>query len=383
MLFLVHFRIRHKVGGSLSKRQLSTTLFAFAIFWLFSGPSVAHAGLELSESFLEPPQVDKPTPVKMYLYLDDVNRIDVSTHTYEVTAQLVMEWQDARVSSLFKPGNPESVLEFEGVEAVEIMKKLWHPEVEIMNERGERKIGVRALDIHRDGRVSVYEKFDSQAHLEGDMFYFPFTVAELRLAFNAFEQDKSEMELQPAKFESQSGATMDDVIIGPWSYLLKSTETKTTHRSNEPNRKYSRVDFLLKVRRDLISGISIALLPILLIWVCSSALLWIDAAEFSSYGSPRIGGLLTLLLTCVTLQLTMESRLPSVSYLTLPNLLFYETIVLLTAGICLSVVYVHRYHRVSKEKARTFDRTLRITYPIVAVTVFILALIVFAFQTRL
>ena len=363
-------------------RRLAAGVSVFVLLSLLACSAAAHSGMELPEQFIEPPSVTKPTEVKMDLYLDDINRIDVALHSYDVTAQLVMEWHDSRVASLFKPNDPESVLEFEGFEAVEILKQLWHPEVEIKNERGERKTGVRALDIHRDGRVNLYEKFDSQAHLEGDMYFFPFTVAELRLAFNAFEQDNEEMVLKPATYDAQAGSVMDDIIIGPWSFLSKSVEAKTTTRSDEPKATYSRIDFLLKVQRDLASGVAITILPILLIWVCSSALLWIDAAEFNSYAGPRIGGLLTLLLTSVALQLTLETRLPSVHYLTAPNILFYETILLLTSGICLSVVYIHRYHRVSKEKAREFDRVLRLAYPVVAVLFLAVALFAFSFQPR-
>ncbi|MFZ4506069.1 MAG: hypothetical protein ACOYON_00040 [Fimbriimonas sp.] len=357
-------------------------LLGAVLFWILPGNCLAKGGFELSDSFLEPPMVNRPTEVTANLYLEDVNRIDVTAHSFDVTAQLVMQWRDVRLAKLFRPEDPLQAREFEGFAAIEILKKLWHPEVEILNERGQRKTGVRGLEIHRDGRVSLFEKFDSQAHLEGDMYFFPFTVARLRLAFDAFSQNGREMKLTPGAFGAQAGLTMDEVVVGPWSYLSKGVESRESRRADEPDASYSRVDFVVDVQRDIPSGVAITILPILLIWICSTALLWIDSGEFTSYAGPRIGGLVTLLLTSVALQLTLETRLPSVHYLTAPNLLFYETILLLTSGICLSVVYMHLYHRVSKEKARLFDRRLRFGYPIFAVVFLVVALAAFSYQVR-
>lgn len=347
-----------------------------ALLWLIAAQETARANIEWPENLVGPPSATAPTTVEMSLYLDDVNHIDVATNSYEVTGQLVMEWHDERLAALFTLNDAPAVLEFQGDAAADALASLWHPAVEIMNERGQRSTGVHALDIHPDGRVKLYEKFDSLAHLEGDMHLYPFVDVDLRLAFSAFLQPQSELMLHAERFEFGNGQSADAVIVGPWNYLSMASEDSTSHRSDEPDVLFSRADFVLSVQRDTLSGISIYLLPILLIWICSFSLLWLDAAEFNSYASPRIGGMLTLLLTTVALQLTLESRLPSVHYLTLPNVLIYVTIFLMTLNICLTVTYIHTYHRQSKERARRIDRTARWVYPILAIAAVVCALVV-------
>jgi hypothetical protein len=318
----------------------------------------------------------------MSLYLDDVNRIDVATNSFEVTGQLVMEWHDERLLALFAADNARTALEFEGDAVPDVLSQLWHPAVEIMNERGQHNTGVHSPDIPPDGRVKLYENFDSLAHLEGDMHLFPFVHVNLRLAFNAFVQNQSELLLKAERFEFQHGASADAVITGPWSFVALMMVEDAAYRSDDQHLLFPRVDFVLTVQRNLVSGLSIFLLPVLLIWLCAFSLHWLDAAQFNSYGSPRIGGMLTLLLTTVALQLTWESRLPSVHYLTLPNVLIYVTILLLTLSISLSVVYIHYYHSRSKEQARTFDRVARRAYPALAVLTMIGAVLVLLLQTR-
>lgn len=358
------------------------TIFATTLAWLLFGPGSAQAQVEWPDNLNEPPRATEPTTVAMSLYLDDVNRIDVATNSFEVTGQLVMAWHDERLTTLFAADNARSALEFEGDAVADVLAQLWHPAVEIMNERGQRNTGVRALDIHPDGRVKLYEKFDSLAHLEGDMHLFPFVQVNLRLAFNAFVQNQSELLLLAERVEFQHGASADAVITGPWSFVALTMVEGATYRSDEPHLLYPRVDFVLTVQRNLGSGLSIFLLPVLLIWICAFSLLWLDAAQFNSYGSPRIGGMLTLLLTTVALQLTWEARLPSVHYLTLPNVLIYVTILLLTLSISLSVLYIHVYHNRSKEQARTFDRLARWAYPALALLAVIGAVLILVLQTR-
>lgn len=358
------------------------TVFASILAWLLFGQEAAQAQPAWPDNLSDPPRSTEPTTVAMSLYLDDVNRIDVATNSYEVTGQLVMEWHDERLTSLFKPVDDRPVLEFEGSAVPALLTKLWHPALEIMNERGQRNTGVRSLDIHPDGRVKLYEKFDSLAHLEGDMHLFPFVQVKLRLAFNAFVQNQSELILKAKRFEFEHGESADTVIVGPWRFVAMTFIEDATRRSDEPDIRFSRVDFVLALQRNLLSGIAIFLLPILLIWICLFSLLWLDLAEFNAGASSRIGEMLTLLLTSVALQLTLESRLPTVHYLTLPPLLIYVTLLLVTLGISFSVFYMHYYHRRSKEQALAFGRAARWALPAFAVLVTIFIVLALFLQTQ-
>lgn len=315
---------------------------------------------------LDPPRADAPTEVEVDLYLDDLTDISVARNSFRTTAQMVLEWDDRRLVRLLGASDRDERT-FEGGAAEEMLARIWHPEIEIMNERGQRTASARSLRITREGRASLYEKFDTEAHLHGEMYLFPFVTARLRLAISAVMQNERVMKLVPGKFEAQAGSDMNEVLTGPWRVEGQETAVSSTPRSHEPGLGYSLLEFTILARRDPLSGFGFSILPILLIWVIASALLWIDAAQFTSYGSPRIGGLLTLLLTTVALQLTFENRLPGVHYLTVPEILSYVTMVLLTGGIILSIAFVYVYHSVSKEGAKTLDHRVRRVFPVTLV----------------
>lgn len=333
-------------------------------------PSIAASNPEAG--MMNPPLMDAPTPVEVDIYFDDLTDISVARNSFRATMQMVLRWTDPRLAGLFSPEDPNT-RNLEGQAAEALLARIWHPEVEIMNERGQRRASARALRISQDGRASLYEKFDTEAHLHGDMYFFPFVTAQLRLAVSAVMQDENSLVLVPDVFAAQAGLNMNDIITGPWRFERIETKVSTTRRSHEPELGYSLLECSIIARRDLLSGFGFSILPILLIWVIASALLWIDAAQFTSYGSPRIGGQITLLLTTVALQLTFENRLPGVLYLTVPEILSYTTMVLLTLGIIFSVAYIYVYHSVSKEAARRLDHWIRRAFPLTLVATSLLS----------
>lgn len=318
-----------------------------------------------------PPNGDKTTPVEMSLYLDEVTRIDVATHTYDVTAQLVLEWRDPRAVAAFPELEAGRPIEFDGEQVSKTLNNFWHPAVEINNEEGQRSVGVRSLDIYPDGRVKLYEKFDTVANLEGDMHLFPFATADLRLSFSAYHQDKAELELKPRRFEFKSGADAAEVIVGHWDFASMWSDEGEVRRSDEPDdaAAYAAADFVVRVRRDPGSSLSSFLLPPLLIVLVSLALLWLDAATHTSYCGPRIGGVITLILTTVALQLTLESKTPSVHYRTLLDNVYMGVIAMLTLNVALTVAYIAVFHTRSKAAAGVLDRRLKVGYPLVIVAV--------------
>lgn len=152
---------------SAPRKLAAATIFLVSIFCCL--PSKAASDLEAE--MMNPPQMDAPTPVKVDIYFDDLTDISVVRNSFRVTAQMVLQWADPRLARLFNPKDPDT-RNLEGPAAEALLARLWHPEVEIMNERGQRRASARALRISRDGRATLYEKFDTEAHLHGDMYFF-------------------------------------------------------------------------------------------------------------------------------------------------------------------------------------------------------------------
>lgn len=346
-------------------RTVGAVLLAFAMLVLIEWPGLcASAAINFPEELVDPPNDSQPTRVEMSLYFDDVSRIDVFTHTYAVTGQLVMEWRDARLVPVLASQRGGRVAEYEGAEVVNILRQIWHPAIEISNEQNQRRVGVRALQLFPDGRIKLYEKFDSVPRLEGAMHLFPFVSAKLRLVFTATLQDLQELELLPRRFEFEAGERAETVIVGHWSFVSMATELKTSKRSDEPQILYPRVDFVMTVKREAFSGFITFILPLIMLALVSIPLLWLDPASGPPYGSPRVGGAVTLILTSVALQLTLRSRLPSVHYLVLMDYLFYLTLVMLTLSTVLTCYYVYLVTHDRKDAGRRLDRFIKVAYPV-------------------
>lgn len=351
------------ISAARSRAGRLVALLALLFVMTVSGSS-APAAITWPDDLVDPPSASQPTPVEMSVYLDDVSRIDVFSHTFSATAQLVMEWRDPRIIPVLAAQRGGHKEEVEGAAVLDVLRHIWHPALEVSNEQGQRRVGVRALELHPDGRIKLYEKFDSVPRLEGDMHLFPFVTAKLRLAFSAVLQDRGELELIGRRFEFEAGENAESVIVGHWNFVSLGMEAKTAKRSDVPETLYPRLDFVVTVDRHVFSGFATFILPMVLIALVSIALLWLDPAAAAAYAGPRVGGTLTLILTTVALQLTLRPRLPNVHHLVLPDYLFYLIIVMLTVSIFQSCAYAHLSVSGKKDTARYLDRTTKIAFPL-------------------
>lgn len=339
----------------------SVLLLTVLASWVVIRPAQA---ITLPDGYDLPPNATQPTVVDVSLYVDEVSHIDVTHQTFVITGQLVRKWQDPRLPKLFAAYPEASIMEFEGAEAKEKLQRLWHPVLQIVNEKGQRKTGVQSLQINRDGWVVLYEKFESEPHLSGDMQMFPFAIENLRVTLAGISQPMSELVLRVRDFGFQNGSDADSAIIGKWNFVGSEFSEGDIRRSDELDRRYPRLDFVLNVRQDPVEGFVTYILPILLIGLVSVALLFLDAAQNPSYSGPRVGGTLTLILTTVALELTLQKSLPAVHYSILPKLLLNLTVIMLTLSVMQSCAQIWLYHNGHQARSIWVDQFWRIVYPL-------------------
>lgn len=353
-------------------RILITVLFILGQVGLgLSFPLPAFAGAEVErgspsdrEDLRRPPNSGKPTEVSISLFLDDVSSINVGASVFDITGQLVLDWTDERTKVLFPPDRDCQRLEYQGAAAVQMLTEIWSPQLEIMNEKGQRRTGVLALEIECDGKLKLYEKFSSTPHLKGSMHAFPFVDADLEIAFAAYSQPSAELIFSNLRFELQPGSDSLQVIAGDWKLSGLVSRTDKIIRSDVAGRSMDRALFSIQVERRAASGFVIFILPLILIAAVSCAIVWLDAASHPSYSGPRVGGTITLMLTTVAFQLSLETKLPSVDYIILVQWIIWLTMIMLTSSITFSCAQIWLFHNQRPSLSKRLDALWRVGYPV-------------------
>ncbi|MEH2457236.1 MAG: hypothetical protein V7K34_07620 [Nostoc sp.] len=169
---------------------------------------------ELSNSTRQPSPY-KPTIVFVYVSLNTISQISLPEKTYNIAAEVVLEWQDGRLG--FTPNSKEinASLKFNGDDVKSILGKIWSPSFAIGHEIQPREIQNRSVYVAPNGWVRVYEQFNDVVKFDADVHTFPFCNETLTLAIDSALDDRSDVtfDLQEFKFTSPNPSKQ---IIGRW-----------------------------------------------------------------------------------------------------------------------------------------------------------------------
>ena len=323
------------------------------------------------------PDPNHPTKVDVSFFIDDISDIDLNEGNYKITGQMIQEWKDPRLAFTADPEHPNRPQDLDAEAAKEFLKKIWEPVFEISNEEGERKTGVFSVNIWPDGRIRTYEKFDSIPSFNGDLRMYPYGTVKLDLLMTGFLQNRHEMVYRLRNFEFQDHNNPNDFIHGYWKFVRMNAQERAVTRSDDRSVNYSQIHFQVKLDHESFhSGTIMIFIPLLAVFLASSALLWLDPGATASYSSPRLGGTLTLILTTIALKFSLAKQIPSFGYLTLVDVLIMVTVIMLVASLLSSCLYIWLYAEKSRELATKFNRAARVLYPILFICVTTVSVVV-------
>lgn len=318
---------------------------------------------------IAPPLDNEPTIVHTYLYLEDINDIKLGTGTYDITANLVMRWIDPRLafSSADNSTRPHVWM---GKRADNFVDSIWHPILDVSGERGITSNTVQSVAVYPDGTVVLRQKFTSSPRFTGELLNFPFGHLNLELDITSVAVDVDEMQFRLAHLSpSHSMQALDDVIHGNWTPSDIHWSTSTVSRPDHPDQQFPQIDLRIMVEHDFIDGVHKILLPLSVIALVSWALLWLNFIHLPPYSSPRIAGTITLMLTTIALKFVLDRELPVVHYLTLSDLLFNATIIMLSFSLITSCCTASLVSRDKRAQAEAFNAVLQYAYPAVYLVV--------------
>lgn len=264
---------------------------------------------------LPPPEPNYPVTVTVGAYINDIQQLDLQTHSYNVDFYLWFRWTEPAV-------NPSASVEFMN------SFQLWgHILTPLSEEPEQLPDGSYYMALRNQGQ------FNTKLPLE----HYPFDRQQLTVEFEdsnlasdklIYVADANPITLNPeiSLPGYRIGAPTLSLVDKPYPTAFGDTSV------NSPP-SYWRVTLAIPVSRPTFTYALKLLLPILIV-VASAALMLL---VHPTYVDGRIGIGITALLTLVALQLTMNSQLPEVDYLMMMDKVYFVAYLFVVLGLALVV----------------------------------------------
>jgi hypothetical protein len=257
-----------------------------------------------------------PTEVTIGVYVNDIQQLDLQSHSYVMDFYLWFRWQNPDI-------NPQASLEFMNP------FQLWgHINTPLYEAPQDLPDGWKYTAIRYQGQ------FNSKLPLEK----YPFDTQNLIIEFEdnsagssalKYVLDKDGISLNPEMTLPGYIIGKPTLVITDKPYPTNFGDTRLTEL--EP---YSRVTVTVPVHRPWLTYAIKIILPILLVAATAALVYFIHP----SFVEGRIGMGITALLTLVALQLTSNSQLPEVDYLMMIDMLYIAAYLFVIASLA-QVVY--------------------------------------------
>lgn len=249
------------------------------------------------------------------VYVNDVQAIDLRTHSYVVDLYLWFRWKNAET-------NPSETFEFMNTFDPEA-----HVEEMTYDEPQAQPDGSQYAILRHQGAFSA--KFN--------VAKFPFDQHELIVAVEDAEYSILDQIYIPddAPIVMNENIKLPGYIVGePRLDLSENLYATNFGDLNEADQTvYSRAAVVIPLERPIMSGIIKSFLPIFLVVMSAALALLLDPAHVEA----RVGLTITALLALVALQFTATNSLPEVGYLLMIEQIYIASYLYILATIAIVV----------------------------------------------
>lgn len=273
-----------------------------------------------------------PQRVSVGVYLNDVQNLDLKSHSYAVDLYLWFRWKDRDYDPIqsVEFTNPYELWGHARSPAFE--KPLRLPDgrfYQVLRVQGRFSRKLPLNDYPFDRQTLTVEFEDTHRDSEGLLFEADSAAVNPRLSLPGFKIGAASLEVEPFSYPTAFG---DPRVAGPT--------------------RFSRGRLTLPIERPALAYSVKLLLPVLCVIFCASLLFLFQP----QYVDARVGIGITALLTIVALQITLNADLPEVDYLILMDKVYLGAY-LFVIGALGSTVYTTRLHdRGQGARAARIDR---------------------------
>ena len=278
--------------------------------------------------------------VSVTFLVDEITDINISEANFKIVSEILFSWKGPS-----RTDNKIKIIDLTDSEEKKI-DDFWYPKFTLTNEESPREISVKIITIYPDGKIELYERFNSTLAMDTDIKQYPFGSLDLMVEIAAYSQTIDEFFFKPKKFLfGREGESKDKVIKGNWSVdKFYSTENKKKS-INFRQKDFSHNEFHFKLHHDYTDSVQKILAPIFIVIIISLFINFFCRMKFSDNADFNINGQLVLLLTLVALRFSLGDELPKTHYLNLTDLLFLSSYVVCSFNLLGSIVLQSYYQR--------------------------------------
>ena len=232
----------------------------------------------------------------------------------------------------------------------------------------------RASSIRLEENTTTEKFWRIQANLyeNMDLHQYPFDSHALLIEIEDQSLTKQNLTYQPDP--TYSGIDPSIVVAG-WS-VAGWAQSVVNHYYQVYNETYSRYVFSLILDREPMSAVAIFIPVLLLTFVSLMATLMYG--DVSSVFEARILLSGSLLIAAVLFQLTLDSGLPRLGYLTFADWFMITTYFVMTGGLVSGILVLNYHHRRDAAKLKRIHHYSRRLLPLLAVALYSLVFLLLA-----
>ncbi len=232
-----------------------------------------------------------PAPVKIGVYINDIQAIDLRNHAFSADIYIWLRNKDAALQ-------PGSTFEF-----MNVVNANDHTQTALQKEPTPQPDGSKYELFRHQGLFST--KFSVRT--------YPFDQQTLKIEVEDQQSTADRQEYVVDEISMNPNVQIPGYAIGKPTITIvnKAYPTAFGDLANPGALPYSRAIVAIPISRPVVSGAIKSFLPILIILMVAAAALVLDPSHVDA----RVGLAITALLTLVALQFTASQNLPEVGYL--------------------------------------------------------------------
>ena len=242
------------------------------------------------------------------------------------------------ISILFLKKFNDNVVHGEKLE--NFLKEIWHPEFLIFNAENPRTTHYKTLNVF-EGKLQLFERFDSELSIDADMPYYPFGGLNLNMDILAFSGNVNLMEFIPEEILVGHDDNEDlkrKVIKGNWLLDEKKIKSSQMQSLNHGGEKFSVLISNISVKHKFMNSLFIILFPVFSIVILSLIINNYCPMKYEGSADWRIGGQMTLFLIIPALKFALSPELPVTDYLNFTDLIFVWATLIVSFGLILGIL---------------------------------------------
>ena len=299
----------------------------------------------------------EPVVVEVEVFLIDVIEVNEVKESFGVDFALSLSWRDPRLSAAERGASLE--------DCRVTLAEIWHPQVDLINQRGVAIAQNVDVDIDIDGTVSFSERLTGMLSSPLDLRQFPFDTQTLRIQIASFEYGPEDVKFV---VRERGRVGLAGIVVPGWEIMGIVSDADVAPVQSDAG-EHTRLDHVITVERHSAYYFWTLVIPLILIVLMAWSVLWLDPADYR----PAIGVASASVFSLVAFLVGLRQMTPRVSYLTRMDelVLSVTLLVFLALGEVVATSRLVQNGRV--EMARRIDHFSRWIYlaaVIVAVLVF-------------